>query len=289
MQLDKIHFTKNRLRDYSSLFLRSNVNSYLEGDTSKIDYKIDRYDEQWRNRKNTTYLDYMRFVYEAMQLNYRNEYFYKNELLNDWLIKELGETNSKIFNEYKVGNSIADLVIFNGSSKAFEIKTELDTSKRLNSQLSDYLDLFNETYVVIPKVQIDNYLKLNPEIGVIAFNTEVNNFELIRKANYQLNISASSIMGVLHTAEYKSIVKEYFGELPAMTSFTMYDKCFEIIKTIPCEKLNRLFIDKMKKRKIQNELSSRYYKELNQVFLSLNLDKHKKKELIDNLQKNIKN
>lgn len=289
MQLDKIHFTKNRLRDYSSLFLRSNVNAYLAGDTSKIDYKIDRYDEQWRSRKNTTYLDYMRFVYEAMQLNYRNEYFYKNELLNDWLIKELGETNSKIFNEYKVGKSIADLVIFNGSSKAFEIKTELDTSKRLNSQLSDYLDLFNETYVVIPKVQIDNYLKLNPEIGVIAFNTEVNNFELIRKANYQLNISASSIMGVLHTAEYKSIVKDYFGELPAMTSFTMYDKCFEIIKTIPCEKLNRLFIDKMKKRKIQNELSSRYYKELNQVFLSLNLDKHKKKELIDNLQKNIKN
>lgn len=289
MQLDKIHFTKNRLRDYSSLFLRSNVNSYLAGDTSKIDYKIDRYDEQWRSRKNTTYLDYMRFVYEAMQLNYRNEYFYKNELLNDWLIKELGETNSKIFNEYKVGNSIADLVIFNGSSKAFEIKTELDTSKRLNSQLSDYLDIFNETYVVIPKVQIDNYLKLNPEIGVIAFNTEVNNFELIRKANYQLNISASSIMRVLHTAEYKSIVKAYFGELPAMTSFTMYDKCFEIIKTIPCEKLNRLFIDKMKKRKIQNELSSRYYKELNQVFLSLNLDKHKKKELIDNLQKNIKN
>jgi|SRR5690554_1039617 len=289
MQLNKIEFTKNRLRDYSSLFLRSNVNSYLKGDTSKIDYKIDRYDTHWRNKKGSTYLEYIRFVYEVMQYNYRNEYFYKNELLNDWLIKELGQSNSKIFNEFKVGNSIADLVIFNGSSKAFEIKTELDTSKRLNSQLSDYQNIFNETYVVIPKEQIDNFCNLNYKIGIIAFNTEVNKFDLIRKARYQLNIDASSAMQILHTKEYKTIVKNYFGELPDMTSFTMYDKCFQLIKTIPNEKLNRLFIDEMKKRKIQNELSSRYYKELNQIFLSLNLNREKKNVLVNNLQKSIKN
>lgn len=289
MQINKVEFTKNRLRDYSSLFLRSNVNSYLKGDTSKIDYKINRYDIHWRNKKGSTYLDYIRFVYEAMQYNYRNEYFYKNELLNNWLIKELGQRNSKIFNEFKVGNSIADLAIFNGSSKAFEIKTELDTCKRLHSQLSDYQNIFNETYVVIPKGQIDNFLNWNYKIGIVAFNTKVSKFELIRKASYQLNIGASSVMQVLHTAEYKSIVKNYFGELPEMTSFTMYDKCFQLIKTIPVGKLNKLFIDEMKKRKIQNELSSRYYKELNQVFLSLNLNKEKKKVLVNNLQKSIKN
>jgi hypothetical protein len=41
------------------------------------------------------------------------------------LKKDTKNPDVKWFNEFKVGNSIADLAMFNGKSIAFEIKTEI--------------------------------------------------------------------------------------------------------------------------------------------------------------------
>jgi len=282
-----LKFSQNQLRDYSSVFSRSAVETMLQGDYSILEYKIGRYDIGWKKKKNATYLQYVKHIYKVIESSYQNEYVYKNAFLNAWLFKEIGSSQSKIFSEFRVGNAIADLAMFNGISKAFEIKSELDSDKRLKLQIENYKKAFNEVYLVVPESKYAYYKSQDKSIGIITYNKQNKDFDLAREAKTNFNICASTIMHILKTAEYKAIIKSYYGQLPSMTSFTMFDKCFGLLSKIPTEELNTLFVEQMKKRAIHNSFSQRYNKELNQLCLALNLDRNNRDKLIKSLQKPI--
>jgi len=278
-------YNQNQLRDYSTLFSRSEALSWMKLDFESINCKIKRYDEQWKQSKKATYIDYLRHIYNILEENYQNEYIFKNSFLNEWLIKEMGQSNSKVFSEYRVGNAVADLVMFNGNSKVFEIKTDLDTKNRLALQIQNYKKAFNQIYLIIPETKIDTYRNYDVEIGLITFNNKrTDKFKLYRKAFNNQTIEADTIMHILHTHEYKAIVKSHFGDLPEMTSFNQFHICREFIKKIPNEELNKYFIDIMKERDLENILSSRNYREFNQLSLALKLSKTEKKNMIQILK-----
>lgn len=280
-----MEYQNNQLRDYSSLFSRGEVLSWLKMDFASINYKIERYDGNWLKSKKSTYLEYLKYVYSVLAVNYQNEYIFKNEFLNKWLISELGETNSQIFSEFRVGGSIADLVMFNGCSKVFEIKTELDTDVRLNLQLVNYRKTFNEVYLIVPESKLSIYKKYDKTVGLITYNSSrENTFTLFRNAKTNFEIEPTIIMTILHSKEYKSIVKKHYGYLPEMTSFSQFRICSELIFEIPKTKLNQLFIAEIKKRGTSNALSSRYYKEFNQLFLALKMNRNTKSKMIDILK-----
>lgn len=284
----KVDYTINQLRDYSSLFTRSQAKQWMKGDFNSIDKKLNRYDRKWINYKNATYIDYLKHLYKVLEKNYPNEYIFKNSFLNEWLIHELGTCQSKVFNEFRVGNSVADLVMFNGHSKVFEIKSELDTSNRLELQIENYRQAFNQIYIVVPELRIFEYEKFDTSIGIITFNSVGSKrFKLHRNAEVNYKIEASIIMNILHTVEYKSIVREYFGKLPEMTSFNQFEICKELILEIPLMDLNKFFIHQMKRRTFDPALSKRNYKEFNQINLSLKLSKKQKEEMILTLKSSI--
>ena len=60
--------------------------------------------------------------------------------------------------------------------------------------------------------------------------------------------------------------------------------CNELINEIPNNKLNQMFIEKMKNRNLENALSKRYYKEFNQISLALKLNKRDREVMIQNLK-----
>lgn len=280
----KASYSINRLRDYSSLFTRSEAKQWINGNFNAIDKKLYRYDADWINYKNATYKDYLKYLYKILELNYPNEYIFKNSFLNEWIISELGTNNSKVFNEFRVGNSVADLVMFNGHSKVFEIKSELDTDNRLELQLEDYRHAFNQIFVIVPETKVFKYEKYDKSIGIISHNTiRKEKFRLYREAQVKLNIQSETIMTILHTPEYKAVVKSYFGKLPEMTSFNQFEICKELIGEIPKKDLNILFIEQMKNR-VFKPVISKHYKEFNQINLSLKLSKKQKEQMIFHLK-----
>lgn len=278
----------NQLRDYSSLFSRSEVLSWLKKDFNSINYKIERYDQKWLRPRKSTYLDYLIYIYAVLADNYQNEYIFKNEFLNKWIIKELGESSSQIFSEFRVGNAIADLAMFNGCSRIFEIKTEFDSDARLNLQLENYKKAFNQIFLIIPKSKINIYEKQKDSIGIIIYDQKgENTFSLYRNATTNFNIDPSTIMTILHTNEYKSIVKKYYGSLPEMTSFNQFKICSELIFKISKEELNHFFINEIKKRSTSDALSTKYFKEFNQLFLALKMNQNTKNKMIETLKTTI--
>lgn len=282
----KKSYNIDQLRDYSSLFSRGEVSRWYKNDFTSLDLKISRYDAL-HVTDNCTYVSYLKHIYKILEKFYPNEYVYKNEFINKQLIKELGNSNSVIYSEFRLGKAVADMVMFNGSSKVFEIKTLLDKDSRLSNQLLQYRKLFNEVYVIAPKSKVDKYLNLDDKTGVIFYDETNGKFSIIRHSAKNSFIDVDILMEVLHTHEYINIVENHFGFKPSFNDFNKFDICKDLIKQIPYNTLNELFIGLMKERKIYNEFSKKE-KHLNQIFLSLNLSSKDKQVLLTNLSSNIK-
>ncbi len=285
----KAPYSQHQLRDYSSLFTRSEVLNWLKGDLTSISYKVERYDNKLPRLSESNYFEYLKHVYGILEEHYQNEYVLKNSFLNNLLIKEISDSDSKVFSEYRVGKAVADLALFNGNSRAYEIKTELDTDSRLATQLANYKKAFNQIYLIIPESKLSGYNKYDHGIGLITFSSNGSkNFTVQREAVNRIEIDVETLMQSLHSHEYKAIVWKYFGSMPEMTSFTQFKVCMALMKQIPIEELNTLFIEQMKNRNSKVALSTRYYKEFNQLYLALKMSKSESKRLIQTLKTPLK-
>lgn len=277
--------TLNQLRDFSTLFSRNEVNRLLKGDFTSIDIKLARHSLKEQNKGNS-YLKILRNTYRILEKNYPNEYVLKNEFINNWIKNELGTNNSVVFNEFRIGKAIADLAMFNGISKVFEIKTILDKEYRLSNQIQEYKKIFNEVYIIVPIELLSKYLNYDDSIGIISFNSSIKQFELVKKAIRLNNIDYNTLMEIFHSREYIEISKSYYGNLPEMNSFNQFNICKELISKIPKNELNDLFISTMKNRNINNTFFNIVNNEFNQICLSLNLKKQERDKLIYTLKTN---
>lgn len=277
----------NQLRDFSSLFSRSEAMNWFKEDFESVNVKLARY-QILEKYKGKTYLCVLKETYKVLRENYPNEYILKNEFLNQWLRKSLGTQNSVIFNEFRLGKAIADLAMFNGNSKVFEIKTILDKEYRLSNQILEYKKIFNEVYVIVPLELTDKYIEFDKEIGIIAYDIKSKCFEPIRESCKSESIDVNVLMQVLHTNEYLYLAKSFYRDaLPQMTSFNQFNLCKELFKNIPQKYLNDMFILLMKKRKIHNDFFNKRNIEFNQICLSLNLSKFERNSMLNKLQTNI--
>lgn len=282
--------TLDKLRSYSSVFSSTSFLKLLQyDDYSFINAKIERYDATKIGKNIITYYDYIRYIYKELKKNYKNEYVYKNTFINDLLLGKYGIKDTVAINEFRVGSSIADIVMFNGTSKAFEIKTELDSNKRLEGQLSDYTKIFKECYIITHKSLTEKYLKEDDTIGIIELieNTKSISMQEIRQAKENNSIDTNTLIHSIRTPEYKNIIRKYYGELPEMNSFTMFETCKELMRYIPWEKLHSLFIEELKNRKTNTNIIGSFKNELRQLCLSMNINLISYNQLDFKLNKNI--
>ena len=164
--------------------------------------------------------------------------------------------------------------MFNGISRAFEIKTELDSDKRLSSQLLDYEKLFDECYIVTHESLVDKYSSQKENTGIVVLYKEKNQLKLeeIRPAKRNKTIDNEILIRCLRTVEYKNIIKTFYGKLPEVSSFKMFEACLSMMKHIPLNTLHSLMMTEFKNRKIEKNVILSSPKELKHLCLSLNIN-----------------
>lgn len=264
----------NRMRSYSSAFSRGAIMDIIRfNDFEHLSWVYTNYDNGVVRAN--SYLDYLKLMYRALASNYRCEYVYKNEIIKE-LLSKYGTKSTAVFNEFKVGNSIADIAFFNGESKAFEIKTDLDTPKRLGKQITDYQKIFDKCYIVIPDDKYEQYCDVvAPEIGIITLSKKGRSINLEEKRSAKKNdtIDVDMLINILRTDEYKRLIIKECGYLPSVPGHDMYGACRELMYGIPNHKLKSFFRDIVKERKNNTALLKNTPSELRQLCLSLGLDK----------------
>ena len=90
-------------------------------------------------------------IYHYVGKSYRNEYFYKNTLLNKLIINVHRVNTTTALTEVPIAKSKADFIMINGKAVVYEIKTELDSFDRLENQILFFLGLlvFQKNMILI--------------------------------------------------------------------------------------------------------------------------------------------
>lgn len=242
----------DNLRSLSEIFTASNFNKVVRQKDYKLTEKKLR--KHYSNEiPNATYKKILGSLYLDLQSEYRSEYFYKNNLLNRFLLKQYSLATTSVFNEFKIGSSIADFVLLNGTARIFEIKTDLDGLDKLEKQLNDYKQFADLVYIVTSSKYIDKLLLeySNSTIGVIEF-TQRNAFKEHKKAESNSSyFNHLTLFKSLRKAEYLDIVRNHFGYIPEAPNTKIFRACFELISSIDVIKFQKLTFNKLKKRKIK--------------------------------------
>lgn len=138
---------------------------------------------------------------------YHNEITIKSNFINNKLLKS--KNHITIF-ELNSGKSRLDLCKVNGTSIAFEIKTDLDSLYRLNKQLCDYMSLFEKVYVICSEKRCNSIEKIIPhECGIYSYKVTKNGkyiFKEYKKAKKSKIINEKQQLELLTKKELESIV-----------------------------------------------------------------------------------
>lgn len=207
-------------------------------------------------------------IYEVLNNEYRNEYYYKNTLLNKLLLGIHSPATTIALSEVPVGKSKADFILINGKAVVYEIKTELDNLDRLESQLVDYSKAFSNVCVVTSESSYKTVKKklYGSNVGIYVL-TKRNTISLRKESIEDFsNINLNTIFKILRKNEYENIIKTYYGELPSVSQFSYYSECKKLFEAIDKDLAYKLFISELKKRKkIDVDLFKQVPKELKSI------------------------
>lgn len=166
-------------------------------------------------------------IYHFMDCEYRNEYFYKNTVFNQLLIKKHDLYNTAALTELPIGDSKADFIMINGRGVVYEIKTDLDNLLRLENQIKDYYKVFSYVYVVVGNKQLSHVKEFLKDQKVGIYELTASGKIICRKKALcnKENLSYEAMFQVLRKAEFESILLKHFHKLPEVNSFQYYREC----------------------------------------------------------------
>lgn len=189
-------------------------------------------------------------IYSILSKQYRNEYFYKNSLLNKLIINKHKLYSTKVLTEFSIGKSIADFVTLNGDARVYEIKTELDNLERIESQIEDYYKCFPYVCVVTCKTHLEKIKRLfkNTSVGIYYFSDR-NALKPIQEPapNYGA-LDYEVMFKVLRKYEFEQVIQDYYQMLPNTTQFKYYGECFDLFNKIDKNILYKKILSVLKNR-----------------------------------------
>lgn len=166
---------------------------------------------------------------------YPNETSIKSTFINNVLLKT--NNHVSIF-ELNVGKSRLDLCKINGSSTAYEIKTELDTPKRLSQQMNDYFQVFDRVYLICSVNNLNNMIPHIPkECGIIVYNVTRTGKYVFKKHRNAIKSNYISPIAQLSILTKKDLIS-FFNCPYSKTKEAMVDL---IINSKTDKEINKLF------------------------------------------------
>ena len=187
-----------------------------------------------KDDREITYGEAISQIYHYMDSSYRNEYFFKNTILNQLLIGKHDLYSTAALTELPIADSKADFIMINGKGIVYEIKTDLDNFNRLQSQINDYYKAFKYVYVVVGYKQYERVKELlvDSKAGIYVMSKKGKLVcRKVAKCNDK-DLSYESMFRILRKKEFESILIKHFGKLPEVNNFQYYRECLKWLSKI---------------------------------------------------------
>lgn len=189
-------------------------------------------------------------AYSLIRRGYRTEYFYKNLITNNLFVGRHKAANSAVLHEFRIGDSIADTVLVNGTGTVYEIKTEFDDPSKLHGQLENYYQAFPRANVVVPDTLHGFYRDLlrDSPAGLVTVGAR-GHLRVVKEPKVQLSeLSRETIYRTLRQGEVRSVLSEVLGRYPDVPNGIRFDAYFEALEGVSTEELQRQMQFQLKQR-----------------------------------------
>lgn len=181
---DSLRLSNAQLAAYSRLFSAAVLRELAGRGASKLFSRLCKEAglDQWQTVP-ATVADAFDAAFSVLRsVSCRDEYVYKTALTQRVLLGKHSLNTASMLTEFRIGPCKADLVILNGTSTAYEIKSERDSLSRLNRQLTTYAKVFNTVYVIAAERFVADVLaNSHADVGVLILSPQMN-VQTVREA-----------------------------------------------------------------------------------------------------------
>lgn len=230
------------------IFTKNTFNNLIDNEANRsYSCVIKRYLSCSESKQN---MDLISEIYQYMNKEYRNEYYYKNTLLNKLLLGRHSLNTTTALTELPINKSKADFILINGKAIVYEIKTELDNFERLESQINDYYKAFNHVCVVTSESNLDKLEKVlnNDYVGIYVLKKN-NTLTTIRKPlEYNLCLNHRTMFKILRKKEHENIILNHYENLPQTTQFKYYEECYKLFSKLNLDLAYKEMLKQLKNR-----------------------------------------
>ena len=204
---------------------------------------------------NATIMDVLNQYYIQLLTYYKNEYVYKNILINN-ITNEMNLNRFSLISEMDIGiDSRVDIALFGDTSEAYEIKTDLDTLNRLDKQLHDYSKGFEKIWILTSEKQVENISKRTGDKFGIKYINQNNKIELFREAKGGIDsITHAGLFSLLKQKEYMQLLKRHYGRIPNHNTNQGKEAMINMFKNIDIKTVNQYTIEIISHRVNLNKL-----------------------------------
>lgn len=187
-------------------------------------------------------------LYQRLRLLYPSEFVLKSEIVNRVFLARHDPREATVLTEMRVGKNRVDLVVVNGTTTAYEVKSRFDSLARLTDQLDAYLRVFERVFVVCDKAKAQDVLGLaRPEVGVMV-STASGGFRYARKAASSPLVDRGSIFACMRKPEYIRMAARRFDDLPEVPNMRQRAAFHALLETLPMQAFQQEFARVLRER-----------------------------------------
>lgn len=219
--------------------------------------------------------------------DFRYEYAYRAAVTHKVLLGIHSLNTASMLSEFRVGASKADLVILNGTSTVYEIKSERDNLDRLSAQLASYFKVFSRVNIIASESHVEALLgKIPHYVGIVLLSNRLK-ISTVREAQNRLDdICPLTILESLQRGEAFEILRAFDLPIPAVPNTRLHAELGKIFAKLPAHDLHECMIHVLKETRSLlplSELAGALPKSLKPLAFSTSLRQQDHNRLIQSL------
>lgn len=197
----------------------------------------------------TTLSSFFDSIYAALFHSYRSEYIYKNVIAQKILLGTHSLNTSFMLTEFRSALCRADVVLLNGTSTVYEIKSAYDSMGRLSRQIQAYRQLFDKVCVITAPSQVENVKQhIADDIGLLVLSDRNTLRTIQEPTSLKSSVLPTAIFDSLRRKEYEEIVRTHFGTVPDVPNTRIYQACHDLFCTLDPVDAHDSMVSILKKR-----------------------------------------
>lgn len=193
-------------------------------------------------------------VFKQLTREYRHEYIYKNAVAEKIFLGKHSLNTAFMLTEFRVDDCKADAVMFNGTSHAYEIKSEIDSFDRLGRQLAAYQKMFDFITVVTTERLFEAVKERVPEdVGIMVLADGGYQFKknpCRESLSNRSKVNPTVIFNALQRREYLKIIQDQFDvSLTHLPNTQIYSAAKSYFEKLAPETAHDAMVEAFKRRR----------------------------------------